>query len=579
MSDTASADNRIALKGIPASSGMTLGKVWISRDKRISVSEQKIDSPRVPSQLAKFREGVEKVEQQLLDLKQLQENEEIRGIIEAQTQILHDPELRNRVRFLIEEELNGAAYAVYKAFNEYVELLENTESIWGQERSVDIVSIRDDVIRMISGEAEKNEIPENSVFLADDLSPTEVIELHRQKVGAILMIRGGTTSHSVIIAQSLGIPCVVGVHWKNAGIRNNMLSLVDAGSGEVIFNPEESVIRDFKDRMEKFETRKKEGDVLTNKPNRTSCGTEFHIRANVEFTEELTRVQQFNAEGIGLLRTETLFLQKGYYEPDEHLSFYTTILEQTGDQPVVIRLLDIGGDKLPGNKIHESNPFLGWRGIRVLLDEKELLHQQLRTLFEVSEKFPGRVRILVPMVSDLREFDEFKAEMEQVREELEREGKTVRNEIPVGIMVEVPALALQAKHAAEKADFFSIGSNDLTQYTLAADRGNERVSALYQNSHPAVWQLIRITYEAAQSAGIPIHVCGEIAGKPVLAAALLGLGIRELSMNPASIPQVKKVLCNHPVSAFEELFSGIIVARDGNQAESVLNQWKEKYLD
>ncbi|MEX0995254.1 MAG: phosphoenolpyruvate--protein phosphotransferase [Balneolaceae bacterium] len=579
MSDPASADNRLVLKGISASSGMTLGKVWISRVKHISVREHKIDSSRVESQMDKFREGIEKVEKQLRALKQQQENQEIKDIIETQIHILHDPELNKRIQYLVKEELNGAGYAVYRAFNEYIDLLEHAENMWGRERSIDIISIRDDVIRQISGKEEKNEIPENAILLADDLSPTEVIELHQQNVGAILLFRGGTTAHAVIIAQSLGIPCIVGVHWENADVKNNMFALVDAESGEVIFNPDEQTKQEFITRKQEFEARKQEADALTRQANRTACGSDFHIRANVEFTEELARVRQFNAEGIGLLRTETLFLQKGYYEPDQHFTFYSTILEQTGDQPVVIRLLDIGGDKLPGNKIHESNPFLGWRGIRVLLDEKELLHQQLRTLFEVSEQFPGRVRILVPMVSDLREFDEFRQEMDLVRENMCQEGKTIRNDIPVGIMVEVPALALQSRHAAEEADFFSIGSNDLTQYTLAADRGNERVSDLYQNSHPAVWHLIKVTYEAAQSSGIPIHVCGEIAGKPLLAAALIGLGIRELSMNPASIPQVKKVLCNHSVSEFEELFSGINAARDGNEAETVLNQWKVKYLN
>lgn len=579
MSDTASVDHKIALEGISASPGVAMGKVWISRDERLSVRQQKIDSSRIQSQLEKFQGGIESVEKQLLDLKDIQENEDIRDIIDAQIQIIHDPELKKRIHYLVKEELNEASYAVYRAFNEYVELLKNAENIQSRERSVDVISIRDSVIGEISGQKKKNEIPENSILFGDDLSPADVMELHRQKVGALLLMRGGTTSHSVIIAQSLGIPCLVGVHWKNSGVRKDSLALVDAESGEVIINPDESTIREFKARQEKFEARIEQADELVQKENLTACGSEFHIRANIEFTEELSRVHQYEAEGIGLLRTETLFLQKGHFETDQHILFYTTVLEQTGDQPVVIRLLDVGGDKLHGNNIHESNPFLGWRGIRVLLDEKELLHRQLRAIFEVSDKFPGRVRILVPMISDLREFDVLKQEMDQVREDMRNEGASVDGDIPVGMMVEVPALALQARHAAKKADFFSIGSNDLTQYTLAADRGNERVSSLYQNSHPAVWQLIRLTYNAAQSEGIPIHVCGEIAGKPLLAAALLGLGIRELSMNPASIPNVKKVLCNHSVSEFKELFSGIIEAADGNEAETVLNQWKAKNLD
>ncbi|MEX2601372.1 MAG: phosphoenolpyruvate--protein phosphotransferase [Balneolaceae bacterium] len=561
------------LTGRPASPGIARGEAWITRENRIHVRQSRVEEDKIPQELEAFQSARAHAEKQLLKLIELQSDETVHEILEAQIQIINDPEIQSKIESYIRDEQFSAEYSIFKAYNEYIELLDQSGQSWAIDRSIDITSVRDSMIRGISGEQRVSRAPKGAVIFTEELSPADLLELHQAGVSAIIMQRGGITSHAVILAQSFGIPCIIGVTWREHLKESRAPVIADADAGELFVYPTESIQRTFQQKLREKELHKEEDNRLIQAPNKTGCGTSFILRANVEFLEELPRVGQFRAEGIGLLRTEALFLQDGYFDTEKHLEFYNEILEKTGDQPVTIRLLDIGGDKLPGYDIREANPFLGWRGIRVLLDERRLLEQQLRSILRAAAAHPGRVRILVPMVSDLTEFEEFQKEYDRVASLLEAEGVTVDERIPAGLMVEVPAIALKAHEAAQVADFFSIGSNDLTQYTLAADRGNERVASLYQTSHPAVWRLIKMACEAADQAGIPIHVCGEIAGKPPLAAALLGMGIRELSMNPASIPGVKKVLCRHKISDFKELLASILDSTDGAMAEEAVGQW------
>lgn len=561
------------LTGTPASPGIVKGESWIIRENRIHVRQSTVAKEEIPQELDAFHLARAHAENQLLKLIELQSDETVHEILEAQIQIVNDPEIQRIIESYIQNDQFSAEYSIFKAYNDYIELLDNSGQSWAIDRSIDITSVRDSMIRGISGDHRASNAPKGAVIFTEELSPADLLEYHHAGVGAIAMQRGGITSHAVILAQSFGIPCIIGVKWREHLKESQAPVIADADAGELIVYPTNEVKREFQQKIKEKEARKAEDDRLILAPNKTNCGTPFTLRANVEFLEELPNVQESRADGIGLLRTEALFIQEGFFDTEKHFQFYTEILEKTADQPVTIRLLDIGGDKLPGYDIREANPFLGWRGIRVLLDEKKLLEQQLTSIIRAAASHPGRVRILVPMVSDLTEFEEFQKEYDRVVCLLEEKGVILNDRIPAGLMVEVPAIALQAEEAAKMADFFSIGSNDLTQYTLAADRGNERVASLYQTSHPAVWRLMKMTFEAAERAGIPIHVCGEIAGKPPLAAALLGMGIRELSMNPASIPGVKKVLCSHRVTDFKKLLASILDSKDGKEAAEAVGHW------
>lgn len=569
----------IVIQGTPASPGVAIGPVEVISHSDLEIAPEQISESEVRLHIDKATNALLHVKSQLIELQSTQKNKEIIEVLDAQIQIVRDPELLNRVTHLIENEKKSAVFSLYSAFNEYIHLLQQSGEDWIKDRVIDIRSLRDKIVHQISGSDALQRNPDGAVLFAGELSPTELIEFSDSKIAAIVMQHGGTTSHAVIIAQSLGIPCVVGVDWRRTQLENAVVAAVDADSGEVIINPDEKTLHKYRDREKQSEKEKQVGIEVGKLPNETSCGSRFTLRGNIEFEEELQRVKAYGAEGIGLLRTETLFLRQGYFDVERHTKFYKTVLESTSPNPVIIRLLDVGGDKLPGKKITEPNPFLGWRGIRMLLDEPELLEGQLRSALTAASFFPGRVRFLVPMISDISEIIDLKKSIKKVRKALEQEDIVCREPVPVGIMVEVPSIALQAKDVAEEVDFFSIGSNDLTQYTLASDRGNERVSGLFNSNHPSVWKLIKMAYDAAEKASIPISVCGEMAGKPVMAAALLGLGINELSMNPSSIPEVKKVLCNSEIIHCRELFDSLFQASGSMEADRITDNWIQKHLN
>jgi phosphoenolpyruvate-protein phosphotransferase (PTS system enzyme I) len=568
----------VILQGTPASAGIATGPIEVISHRDLEIPAEKILDEDVEKHINKAIHALSRVRKQLQDLKCTQKNREIVEVLDAQIQIVKDPELLARVRQFIESDKKSAGFALYSAFNEFIQLMQHSGQDWIKDRVIDLKSLRDKIIQHTTGTGPLyNSTNDGAILFAEELSPTELIEFSESKIAAIVMQHGGTTSHAVIIAQSLGIPCVVGVEWRPTQLEKATMAAVDAETGEVIIGPDENIIREYKLREKETSVKKKKAIEIGKLANQTSCNTRFYIRGNVEFEVELQRINAYRAEGIGLLRTETLFLRQGFFDVDSHTQFYKSVLAETDPYPVTIRLLDIGGDKLPGINTHEQNPFLGWRGIRMLLDEQELLDKQLRSALYAASDFPGRVQLLIPMISDVDEIVQVKSRFSRMKTDLAKEGiKT--SEVPLGIMVEIPSIALQAAEAAKEADFFSIGSNDLTQYTLAADRGNERVSRHFNSNNPAVWKLIKMTFDAAEKASIPISVCGEMAGKPFMAAALLGLGIRDLSMNPASIPEVKKLLCNCEISDCKQLFDAIINASGSSEADKVVENWRHQHL-
>lgn len=565
----------ITLKGIAASGGIGIGRAWLMPNSNTVVKPERISEEEAKKETEKLNEALEHVVSEFDHLKTASEDNDVKHILDAQIQVLYDPQLLEDIRSKISKQHFGSVYAIFESFNKYIELLDDSGVDWAKERMIDIVSIRDQLIKTIKNNGSDLSIEENSVVFAHDVSPTEMIQLSRKKIAGLVMQRGGLTSHAVILAQSLNIPCVIGANWEAYDCESCPIVLMDGDSGEVILNPNEEEQTLFDKRKEIQKKVRDESLVWVSKPNKTNCGSSFTLRANIEFLNELPRLKTHGAKGVGLLRTETVLFQSKNFDVDNQVEFYKSVLEAADGESVTIRLFDAGGDKLLDDYEAEANPFLGWRGIRMLLDKSVLLDQQLEAILKVSGDYPGKLKILVPMVSRLEEIEEVKQAIHRVASLLEIKKISFDKSIPLGIMIEVPSIALMAEHAAKMVDFFSVGTNDLTQYTLAVDRGNENISKLYEPTSPCIWKLISMAKLGADKAGIPMAICGEMASKPELAACFLGMGITELSMTTNSIPAVKAVLCKSSKKELSDLAETILSIHETHLIDSHLREWME----
>ena len=563
------------LSGRPAAQGIATGKIWILTDDNKPVHPEKISKREIESHLNKYEKAKAEVTQEYEKIKQFPDEFDLIEIIEAQIQTLNDPEVIKQITRKIETELSTVDYAIFSTYNEYIQILEAADVKWANERTIDIVSVRDDLIQATKEKKRVFDVKKGEIVFAVDISPTAMVKLSQKKIGGIVMEKGGFTSHAVILSQSLGIPCVINAHWNRYNIVRGNQAIIDGSTGQVIVTPTRKQVDEYQKRREDELSRFEKALEWAQKPDKTKCGSDFKLSANVEFLEELPKLTSHGASGIGLLRTETILFETDEFDIDDQIEFYKKVVESAEKDTVTIRLFDAGGDKLIEGSEGEANPFLGWRGVRMLLDKKKLLKRQLEAIYRVGGFFPGRVKILIPMISRLEEIRTIRQFCEEVKISLELSGTTYDESIPIGIMVEVPSIAIMADEAAKEADFFSLGTNDLTQYTLAVDRGNEKIAHLFDSFHPAIWKLIKMTKDAADKEGIAVAVCGEMAGVPEAAACLLGMGINDLSMNSSSIPKVKSVLCKHSLSEMQKLSKKVLLAKDLDHVHSLLDEWRE----
>lgn len=563
------------LLGTPGAGGRGVGRPVIINTERKVVKPEKVAATEISDELELLEKALGDLVEEFEGLKNITDDEDITEVMESQVQLLRDPELKKSILGKIREQRFKAVYAIFSSFNEYIQLLENANANWLKDRTIDVVSIRDQLIDTVRNKQPDYIHADNGVIFAEELSPTEMIKLSRFNLAGIVTEKGGLTSHVVILAQSLGIPCVIGVDWKRMRPNDFKSVMIDGDVGSVLFEPTDQLKQDVEFyRQEKF---KKQEIALkwASEPDETECGCSFTIRGNVEFISELPRLKTHGARGVGLLRTETILFESGGFDVQTQIDFYRQVAEASGDAPVIIRLFDAGGDKLPENHEEEHNPFLGWRGIRMLLDKPGLLRQQYEAILRVSAEYKGQIKILVPMISHMQQIEKAKDILEEVKQELRYANIEFDTDIPFGIMIEVPGIAVMAKEAAEEVDFFSIGTNDLTQYMLAVDRGNSKISSLYQSSHPSVWRMIRFVANASKEVGIPVSVCGEMASNPLYAACFLGMGISDLSMTTNSIPAVKEMLCSHTLAEFKEKSRQVLQARTFTDVNLILNDWKK----
>ena len=533
-------------KGIAASSGYAIGHIAIKENHEFSIVERVVIS--IDGEKKRFHKTIEKSRNQIIHIKQkASENfgEDKAEVFESHLMLLEDPEFTGAIEKKIVDEKINSEKAIKDVLDTYLAIFEAMDDEYMRERAADIKDVAVRLISNLNGKLHQGfkDIRENTIVVAADLTPSDTAVLDKNKVIAFVTNTGGRTSHSAIMARSLEIPAVVGLKDITTSVKNGDVAIVDGVEGVVIINPEESLLREYRIKMEDFEKKKKELKELKCIKAVTNTGKVIEVSGNIGSPDEAARVLEYGGDGIGLFRTEFLYMNRDSLpSEEEQYEAYKSVLEQMSGKPVLIRTLDIGGDKnLPYLEMpKESNPFLGYRAIRLCLDRKDIFKAQLRALLRASVH--GQLKIMFPMISCIEEVTEAKLIIEECKEELKGEGKPISEAIEIGIMVEVPAAAINSEELAQEVDFLSIGTNDLIQYTLAADRMSEKIAYLYNPMHPAVLKLIKMTIEGAHKWGKWCGMCGEMAGDEEFTALLVRYGIDELSMSASSILKVKKAI-------------------------------------
>jgi phosphoenolpyruvate-protein phosphotransferase (PTS system enzyme I) len=538
----------IELNGIPASPGIAVAKAFLFADEDgRAVPARSIQSSEVAVEWARFLAAAEKAKAEVTALRDKardEAGEDQAAIFESHLLMLSDPEISDRIRKSLSAELLNVERIIVDIEGELVQRLSQAEDPALRDRATDIQDVSG---RILGHLLEKHrmtlsDLAADVVLVARDLLPSDMISMNRARVRAIVTEAGGRTSHVAILARAFEIPAVLGVAEAMSALRGSSLVAVDGGRGAVIGDPDAATLSRSAAARDAAAAAERELDALRDLPAATIDGTRVKVEANIEMPEEALGVLSHGADGIGLFRSEFLFL--GGHVPDEEEQFqaYRSVIEAMSGRPVTIRTLDIGGDKvLPElGAQDEKNPLLGWRAIRFCLSREDVFKTQLRAILRAAAF--GETRIMFPMIATAGELERALAILESAREECVAAGERVGESLPVGIMVETPSAAMTSDILARKADFFSIGTNDLIQYTMAVDRGNEKVAYLHEPYHPAVLRLVQRTIQSAKAAGIPVGMCGEMAADPASAIVLLGLGLDEFSMSSAAVPAVKRAI-------------------------------------
>ena len=564
------------IKGISASSGIAIAKALVLKEEDNEVIKK--DVTQYEAENERFKEAVEKGKKQLkstINSTMEKLGEEKAKIFEAHLFMLDDPEFVGAISSKILAEKVNAEYALKTTSEELASMFEALDNDYMRERAADIRDVSNRITRILKGEENPSigDIKEECIIIAKDLTPSDTAQIDKKKVLGFATEIGGVTSHSAIIARSIGIPAVLGIGKEINTIKENDLLILDGDNGIVIVNPDDETLNNYKGKMLKDWEFKKNLIQYKEAESITLDNRKVEVAANIGSVTDALNAINNGAEGIGLFRTEFLYMSKDELPSEkEQFNAYKEVLEKLKGKPVIIRTLDIGGDKkLPYLPIEqELNPFLGYRAIRLCLDRKDIFKTQLRALLRASVY--GNLKIMFPMISNLQELREAKAVLEECKEELRKEKIDFNDKVEVGIMIEIPSAAIISDVLAKEVDFFSIGTNDLIQYTIAVDRMNEKVSYLYDFFNPAVLRLINMVIDNAHKEGKYVGMCGEMAGKTELIPLLLGMGLDEFSMSPSSILRARYTINNISKTDIEPLLDEILNLPTAEDVEKFIDE-------
>ena len=550
----------IRFEGAGVSPGMACGKIHVVRDDLDDVSRYRIAPSQIPDEIGRFETALIQTRMQILEMQQrIAESIGAKdaAIFDAHLLVVEDRTLIDEVLRKLETDLCNVEWVFQEVATRYAETLNKIDDPYLRERALDIQDVTKRVIRNLQGKAPKTflALSELHILVAHNLTPSDTASMNRANVLGIATDLGSRTSHAAILARSLNIPAVVGLHDITAKLETGQHVLVDGSDGLLIVNPAPETIAHYAELESRRARVVSQLKQLRTTRSTTRDGRHIVLSANIELPEDVEAVAANGAEGIGLYRTEFLYLNRTTLPTeDEQFETYRKVAERVRPDPLIIRTFDLGGDKLAPGTVDitdELNPFLGWRAIRLCLENIDIFKTQLRAILRASAV--GNIKIMFPMISGLEELRGAKAVLAECHEELRRSGIPLSEEIEVGAMIEIPSAALCANVLASEVDFFSIGTNDLIQYTLAVDRVNEKIAHLYEPTHPAILRLLRMIAEAAHAHHIWVGVCGEMAGDVALVPLLLGLGMDELSAGATSVPRVKRAVQSLAIPECREL--------------------------
>jgi len=572
------------LKGIPASPGIVAGKAFLFDIRQLIVTEKDIKQDAVPSEITRFEEALIKTRSEILTIQKKISREmgaQHAEIFNAHLLVLEDRTLIEEIIEGLKKELKCVEYIFSKVIGKYIKVFSNMNDEYLKERTSDIEDVGKRILKNLIGAQEKtlSDLKEQVIVVAYDLSPSDTANMHKKNVIGFVTDIGGRTSHTAIMAKSLEIPAVVGLEKATVRIKTGDTLIVDGTEGIVIINPDKSVLKKYETKQQKFA---EFGKILLDFKDilaATIDGHRVEISANIELPDEVDSVIAHGAEGIGLYRTEFLYMNRNDI-PDEEEQFeaYKKVAAKLSKSPVIIRTLDLGGDKfLSQLKFpHEMNPFLGWRAIRFCLARPEIFKAQLRAMLRASVF--GNVKIMFPMISGLGELRQAIKVLEEAKQELKNKKMNFNHDIEVGAMIEIPSAALTCDLLAKEVDFFSIGTNDLIQYSLAVDRANEKIAYLYRPTHPAVLRLIKNIIDSGHKENIWVGMCGEMAAESGFVLILLGLGLDEFSMSPLTIPEMKYVVSNVKFEDARKIAEEALSLPTGEEIEAFANKRLNEFI-
>ena len=567
-------------EGLAASPGIAIGQAWIFRPQTPNIDTRTISEDEIKNEYRAFRNAQAKVDAHLEALYNRvleKQGEHEAAIFESHRELLADEELDNDIQALIRDERKTATAAVKEYLDQVAASMRALEDEYLRERAAEFEDLQNNLLLALNGLpfASLASAPPDSVIFAEDLTPSETAQLDVEKVRGFVLEHGGLTSHVAILARNLGMPAVMGMRNIMNEVKSGITALLDGDTGELILNPDDKTRKIYSEKKAQQDAQKAEYAKLHGKPATTEDGKTFALYSNIGSPNDLHLIDENGSEGIGLFRSEFLFMEsKQAPSEDQQYAIYRKVTEHMKGKTVILRLLDIGGDKPLSylNFPKEENPFLGWRGVRLYKDNPEVFLSQIRAAIRAAAY--GDLWVMIPMVISLDELRWVKQQIAEQSIKLEAEGRNHNPNLKVGIMIETPASALIAEQLAKEAAFFSIGTNDLTQYTLAVDRGNTKISVLYDGLHPAVLRLMKMTCDAGRKAGIDVGICGEMGGQLEATPLLVGMGFNEISISGKMLPAVKYAISHLNADDCRALLDKAIAADDADAVRKLLQDIK-----